>query len=151
MQLDNSDAAAAAVNTLEWLAKLAGSLVILWGFIARVLKPYSEWRRKHLAGVMREVLKDELAAMARITANEELCAQRLDAAVGKMEALYEEHDTHGEGMAMLTETVEEIYGLLDALGLHANDRRDGDERRVELGEMMANLADRRRQRRRRSD
>jgi hypothetical protein len=150
-QLDDPQSTKAALDTIEFLAKFTGMLVVLWGFIAKVLKPYQDWRRRHLAEMMREILKDELTSLARITQQEELCAERLTTATERIEEVVEEHDALIRAIGNIAETQEEIWDLLTALGLHANDRREGDERRVHLDGILTDLSERRRSRRRRTD
>lgn len=140
-----------ALDIIEFLTKFSGALLALWAFLAKVGKPYVEWRRRHLAEMMRDVLKDELAAMRRFTEQEDLCAQRLDHATARIEEIVEEHDMVVQAVHSIAETQEEMWDLLTALGLHANERRTGDDRRVHLDEMLTDLSERRRSRRRRSD
>jgi hypothetical protein len=140
-----------ALDIIEFLTKFSGALLALWAFIAKVGKPYVEWRRRHMAELMREVLKEELAALARVTSQEELCAERLTAAAQRMEDVLDEQEVMSKAIHSIAETQDEMWDLLTALGLNANDRREGDERRVHLDDLLTDLSERRRSRRRRTD
>lgn len=113
-----------AAATIQLLASVAGSLLIVWGFLAKVAKPFIEWRRRKLVEIMRDVLRDELGK-AQLFAD-------LDSLI-KLAS-----DNH--------ERLDEINDLLTAMGV-GNDRRSGD-RAKDAKEILRLLGERQARRRR---
>jgi hypothetical protein len=115
-----------AADTIELLAKSGGLLAMLWAFIARVLKPYHEYRQAQLARTIRAVVEPMLKPILR------------------------DHDVLVDIALDNRERHDETNELLNFLGF-TSDRRTSDERREEVSEMVHGLAERRRERRRRLD
>ena len=113
-----------AAATVQLLASVAGSLLIVWGFLAKVGKPFIEWRRRKLVEIMRDVLRDELGK-AQLFAD-------LDSLI-KLAS-----DNH--------ERLDEINDLLTAMGV-GNDRR-GPDRAKDAREILERLSERQARRRR---
>lgn len=120
--------------TLEWLAKVAGSALILWGFVEKVAKPFSEWRRRQ-----REVEREKLAELIRKVIHDELTSIKI---FDDLDALLViAHDNR--------ERLDEMNDLMNAFGLES-DRR-GAERTAKATELFDRLTERQKQRRRRAD
>lgn len=132
-----------ASDVIETLAKVAGSLGIVWAFVAKVLVPYRRWKDAHRAREIREALKPELDAFADLLHPDEGWKARLDRVEKTLDKLVplalDNQNRH-----------DETNELLDALGF-TSDRRGGKERREqELREMVEELNSERRHFRRRS-
>jgi hypothetical protein len=113
-------------DTVQLLVETGGLLGMLWAFIARVLKPYHDYRQAQLARTIREVM---VPVLAPIHADHDLL---IDIAL-------DNRDRH-----------DETNELLDFLGF-TSDRRTTSERRDEVAQMVTTLAERRRVRRRSTD
>ncbi len=142
------EVAARIAATLELWAKIGGTLVLLWGFVAKVIKPYQTWRRDSMARVIREVLAPELGQLREILAHEDGCASRLEVVLRQMQDLFGDHD-HLVTIAMDNrDRLDETNDLLDSIGF-ASDRRHPD-RIARIEAMVTALDERRRARRRAS-
>jgi flagellar biosynthesis/type III secretory pathway M-ring protein FliF/YscJ len=137
---------ARVADVLELLAKVAGAAAIVWGFLAKVAKPWIEWRRatkakarKELEAQMREWFKEELTQFGLISA-----------VVPRIDVLFEDHDLLLELALDNRERHDETNELLDFLGF-TSDRRTSDDRREKVSQMVHTLAERRRDRRRQGD
>lgn len=115
-----------AAETIQILVEAGGLLGMLWAFLAKVLKPYHEYRRNHMARLIREVM------------------------VPVLRPILDDHDVLLEIALDNRERHDEMNELLDILGF-STERRASDERRAKLTEMVETLADRRRERRRQVD
>jgi hypothetical protein len=115
-----------AADTIELLVKAGGLMGMLWAFIARVLKPYHEYRQQQLARTIRSVVAPML------------------------EPILKDHDVLVEIALDNRERHDETNGLLDFLGF-TSDRRTNEERREEVSQMVHALTERRRERRRKLD
>lgn len=136
-------------SVFEFLTKLGGVVGALWVAIAKVAKPYQEWRRQHLAATMREVFAPELKVLADAVASEHSCADRMDRVLARQEALFDDFDLQLVIVADTRERQDETNALLDeVLSL---ERRIDDERRQEVKKMIDTLHDRRAARRRTLD
>ena len=113
-------------STIELLVKAGGLLGMLWAFLAKVAKPYHEYRQQQMARTIKAVVAPMLAPIVN------------------------DHDLLLEIALDNRERHDEVNALLDALGF-TTDRRSTDERRAEIAEMVATLAERRRARRRNPD
>lgn len=137
---------ARVADVVEVLAKVAGALLIVWGFLARVAKPWIEWRRATKARARKE-----LEAQMREWFSEELRSFELLAAlVPRIDVLFQDHDLLLDIAFDNRERHDEMTDLLDTLGF-TSDRRTTDERRDKVTEMVNTLAERRRDRRRKGD
>ena len=137
-----------ALDTLELWAKVAGSLTALALFVHKILKPYQDWRRKSLADLIREVLKEELEKLDAVVDREEEVFVQLGRVLARQDALFADIDAFLEIGSDNRERLDEVNGLLDKIGL-TSDRRAGDRGRFD--ELMEQLHDRRNQRRRLQD
>lgn len=145
------DAAARVASTLELWAKIGGSLLLLWGFLARVYKPLVLWRREHQAKVIREVLAPELRQLQHIITEEHGCAERLEGVVRALREIYGDHDKLIEIALDNRERLDENNDFLDALGFASRERRTDEDRRRLVDTMVKELAASRRERRRALD
>lgn len=145
------EAAQRVANALEWLAKFAGSLLALWLFIARVGKPYFEWRDRQRATTIRAVLREELACLATISEREEANGKKLDLALARQDQVFGEIDLFVTVMADNRDRIDELNELLNEAGYASRDRRIAADRRRAADEAMAELQGRLRGRRRHDD
>lgn len=144
---NDPEIAARVASTVEWLIKTGITLGGAWAFLSKVAKPYSEWRRKHAAQTIRELLAPELAMLSRVISQEDGCADRMERVLARQEALFADHDILVEIAMDNRERHDETNLLLDAMGF-ASDRRTNTERREEIRRMIEELERRRRERRR---
>jgi hypothetical protein len=146
----DAEIAARVASTVELWAKIAGSLLIVGGFVKGIVKPFILWRREHQAKVIRDVLAPELAALNRVITQEDGCASRMEVVLVKLRELFGDHD----GLIALAydsrERLDEQNDLLSAIGL-SSDRRHDPERRELLDEVIHQLMERRKSRRRMID
>lgn len=128
-----------ASDVLELLAKVAGSVGILWAFGAKVVKPFIEWRYRRLKTAIRESLKEELECVADLADPKDGWKARVE----RLERLaLDNQERHNE-----------TNELLDFLGF-TSDRRSGSDRRnrEEINQIIDDLnSERRHERRRRGD
>jgi hypothetical protein len=113
-------------DTVQLLVETGGLLGMLWAFIARVLKPYHDYRQAQLARTIREVMVPVLAP------------------------IHDDHDLLIDIALDNRDRHDETNELLDFLGF-TSDRRTTSERRDEVAQMVTTLAERRRVRRRSTD
>jgi hypothetical protein len=146
----DADLAQRALDTVELLAKVAGSLAIVWGFVLKVLVPYKKWRQESLGRTIREVLKPELEMLQQVLEHEDGCAGRMEVVLKRQEELFGDLDLLLEVALDNRDRLDEQNDLLSALGLES-ERRTGEERRVRMDMIFSTLGDRRRERRRRND
>lgn len=134
-----------ALDVIQWLAAVAGSLTIVWGFLKLVGKPLFEWRKKRQTEIVREVLKEQLDRLDLVCDREEEILREYTRIVQRQEAIFRDLD------ALLTiaednrDRLNEINDLLDTLGFASRDRRKTPD---EVAEMMDGLMERRRKRNR---
>lgn len=121
-------------DVIEFLAKLAGGLAIVWGFIAKVLKPYVDWRRRRLVEAIRSALKAELEVISRLEERDE----KIDIVLDRQSQIFEEMDLFMLVAGDAAERLDEVQGLLDEVGFAS------PERRTEVGDRRAAAVDRRR-------
>lgn len=143
----DAEIAARVASTLELWAKIAGSLLIVAGFVKGIVKPFILWRREHQAKVIRDVLNPEISALNRVIAQEDGCATRMERVLEKLRELFGDHDALIAIAYDNRERLDEQNDLLSALGL-SSERRNDPERRKALDEIVDDLMERRRQRRR---
>lgn len=129
-------------DVIELLAKVAGSLGLLWAFLAKIWAPYRKRRDENLKRAIREALQGEIAVVESLNHPEEGWKSRIERIEKTLDRLSElalnNQDRH-----------DETNGLLDALGF-TSDRRSGEERR-DIEQMVSALKERRHQRRRETD
>lgn len=131
-----------ALDTIQVLASVAGSLGIVWAFIVKAGKPWWEWRKKRQGEIIREVLKPQLEALDRICGREE-------AAATQIREVFRDFDRILEVALDNRERLDEMNLLMDALGFASRDRRAGtDEERAKMEGIVESLVERRRARRR---
>lgn len=154
---ETTDVATRIASTLELWAKIGGSLVLCWGFIARVYKPLVLWRREQQAKVVREVLAPELQQLATVQAelretreHEDGCAGRMERVLDSLREFFSDHDRLIEIALDNRDRLDESNDLLDALGL-SSERRTDEERRRIVDEMVNRLTESRRRRHRDPD
>lgn len=133
-------------STLEWLAKVAGSLVLLWGFVAKIWMPLTKWRDKHLAATIRDCLAPELKHVSELTDIESGWVARSVRFEKKFDDLYEMQNALLDLAIDNQERHNETNDLLDALGF-TTDRRSNEDRRQEARALIDELERRRRDRR----
>lgn len=144
VQLDvPPDAPQRAAEVLEFLAKLAGALAIVWGFIAKVAKPFVDWRRRRLQEAIRDALRADLDPLRELPSRVELALERQD-------QVFDEIDLFLEVIADNRDRINEINGFLDEVGFASRDRRHAERRRT-ADEAFDELQGRLRSRRRRDD
>lgn len=145
------DPAQRVADTVEFLARIAGAALIVWGFIAKAGKPYFQWRQKQFSATIRAVLKEELACLAQLTAREEEINAKLDLALERQERVFDELDLFVAVLADSRDRLDEVKDLLNEAGYASRDRRIHSDRRVAADEAMAELQGRLRGRRRQED
>jgi hypothetical protein len=133
-------------NVVEIGAKVSIGLGGVWAFVAKVAKPFLEWRRAtrlkeraEMEKQMREMFAPELQAFTRLSES-----------VGRIDVLFEDHDLLLDIALDNRERHDETNALLDFLGF-TSDRRASDERREKVAEMVLTLSERRKERRRQGD
>lgn len=138
---------------VEFLAKVAGSLLIVWGFIVRVWKPFVEWRRRRLTDAIRLALKAELEAMAGLPERDQALLDKVNLALDRQEQVFSEIDLFVIVMADSRDRMDEVTDLLNVSGFASRDRRpvERTDRRRHADEAMAELQGQLRARRRRTD
>lgn len=141
------DAAQRAADVLEFLGKAAGSLALLWAFIAKVGKPYIEWRGKRRALEIRSALKTELDCIGKMPEIE----RDLQLILERQNRVFDELDLIGGIATENHERLDEFRELMDAVGFASRDRRDAEDRRQHVTDALRELNDRRNARRRRTD
>lgn len=130
-----------ASDVLELLAKVAGSLGLLWAFLAKIWAPYKARRDENLKRAIRDALESEISVVESLNHPEEGWKSRIERIERTLDRLSE--------LALNNqERHDETNDLLDALGF-TTDRRTGDDRRID--QMVTDLKDRRHQRRRDTD
>jgi hypothetical protein len=145
------DAAQRAADTVEYLAKFAGSLGALWLFVAKVAKPFTEWRRKQLTAAIREAMAPELAAIAEIPDRDREVNAKLMLSLERQGQVFDELDLFVLVVADLKDRHDETNELLDAAGFGSRERRRGHERRQAADDALAELQGRLVSRRRREE
>jgi hypothetical protein len=145
------DAAQRAADTIEFIAKLAGSLAVVWAFIAKVGKPFTEWRRKQLTAAIREALATELAAIAKIPERDEEVNAKLMLALERQGQIFDELDLFVMVVAEGRERMDDLSELLDETGFASRERRRNPDRRHAADQALTELQGRLVSRRRREE
>lgn len=138
----DADVAARIAETLTLWTKIGGALLMLWGFIEKVAKPYHEWRKDSLARTIAEVLAphiEELEARNNI---------RTQSILAMLREFFGDHDRMLDVVMDNRERHDEMTDLLNAIGL-SSERRTDEERRQMVDLLVGELRTRRRDRQRR--
>lgn len=141
-------------STIELWAKIAGGVIGIWALLAKVWKPYVEWRREQLSKQMRETFAHELAQLddlrrdlKEIVDNEHGCAEKMEIIVTRQEQVFEEFDLVAAIMRDIHYRADETNDLLDAMGF-TSDRRSSEDKKRDVEVMLARLQVRQTERRR---
>jgi hypothetical protein len=140
-------------DVLEYAAKAAVSVGALWAFIAKIAKPFVEWRRHRLTVAIRAALGPELKMVAEIKASEEERGELVKLALERQSQLFSEMELFLVVVAEARDRLDDFSALLDEVGFSSRNRRaetTGDRRRMS-DEAMAQLQGIVRMRRRRAD
>lgn len=140
-------------DVAEWLVKVGGSLALMWGFLARVAKPYVEWRKRKLVESIREAVQPELTVMTSLKADHQAIVKKLDVSLARQSELFDEIELFITVIADHHDRLEEVRELLDEAGFASRDRRDPPDRErdrrraadLALEELQGRLRRRRRQ------
>lgn len=133
-------------DVLELGAKVSIALGALWAFVAKVVKPFTVWRR-----AARIKARAENESEFRQMFDKEIQAiNRLPSVEARIDELFKDHDILLDVAFDNRERHDETNALLDFLGF-TSDRRTSDERRDAVTEMVTTLAERRRERRRKPE
>jgi hypothetical protein len=121
-----------ALDVAEWSAKLAAAAAAVWAIVEKVGKPYAEWRRRQLAAVIRDVLKEPLAQLEALDDREKEIFELLTRVLARQDQLFRDIDAFITIATTNKDRLDEMNELLDALGFSSERRMDVDRReRVE--------------------
>lgn len=143
--MQSTDVRIRAADTLEFLARIAGAGLIVWGFVAKVGKPYFEWRQRKLNEAITAVLKLSLAGYTKEITD------KIDIALERQTRVFEEVDLLVVVLADNRDRMDEMKEMLDGAGFSSRNRRVHADRRIAADEAMAELQGRIRGRRRHTD
>lgn len=133
-------------DTIDFLIKLGAAFGALWAGVAKIWKPYVQWRREHTANITREVLKPELDQLRALIESESGCAEHMEAAVRGLTQVFSEMDSW-MGLAIDNrERLDETNDLLDEM--FSLERRVDYERRAEIDSLLSTLKERAKMRKR---
>jgi hypothetical protein len=132
-----------ALDVIEYGAKVAIALAAIYALVERIAKPYYAWRKSRLAIEIRDALKPELERLDRLG----ICADRIELVLERQKALFSDIDDFIKVASTNTERIDETNDLLNAVGF-SSDRRDDSERRARVEQLLRDLADRQKSRRR---
>lgn len=138
-----------AASVLELWLKLLGALGMLWAFLEKVAKPYFKWRRDAQARVMREILAPELAQLQKFAEQEDGCARRLEVVLRHLQELFGDHDNLYLVAMDNRDRIDETNELLDSMGFSSSPRHP--DRAAYIAEVVQQLGERRKRRRRSTD
>lgn len=124
-----------ALDVAEWTAKLAAAAAAVWAIVEKVGKPYADWRRRQLAIVIREVLKEPLAQLETLGDREKEIFELLTRVLARQDQLFKDIDAFILIATTNKDRLDEVNELLDALGF-TTDRRDGDSDRRNKVELL---------------
>lgn len=146
---DPNDVSQRALDVAEWLAKLAGAMAILGGFIRGVYVPFRNWRER-VGAKRQEVLALQVRALLGVELKTlQFVAETADQTMQILRDMQADHAMLLELAKDNREWHSETNDLLSALGLES-DRR-GEERRTRADVLIDSLEDRRRQLRRKGE
>lgn len=143
------DTSKRVLDTLEFWAKAAGALGAIGVFVAKILKPYLDWRRKSLAKTLREVLAEELAKIDGLSAREPQLNEKLDRVLTRQDELFHDVDLFLTVAQDNQDRLDAFDEWLTAAGVNS-DRRSEEDRRS-INAVFDQLQERRKHRRRRDD
>lgn len=133
-------------DVVELGAKVSIGLGAVWAFVAKVLKPFTVWRR-----ASRLKARADAEAEIRLMFDKEIQAiNRIPTLESQIDVLFKDHDILLDVAFDNRERHDETNALLDFLGF-TSDRRSSEERRDVVAEMVTTLAERRKERRRKHE
>jgi hypothetical protein len=139
------------IDLADFVARIGAGVAALWVSAVKVWKPLSEWRRKlhndkrvELAGVVRDILGDELRKLQKLSS----CADRIEIVLRRQSVLFEDVDRLLSAVSVNKERIDETNDLLDAMGFTSGDRRVDEVLRVQFQHMIEDLRERQRSRKR---
>jgi hypothetical protein len=144
------DMSQTTLDVIELWGKLVGVLVATAGFFRLIWKPYTDWKRKQLAEMIRAVLKEELTDVGQLKTGQEEIMTHIRKLERQVETLFNDVDSFIEIATDNRERHDETADLLNAMGL-SSDRRVDPDRREHIDGLMSGILDRRKSRRRRDD
>ena len=134
-----------AAATVQLLTAAAGLIGLLWVGLAKVVKPYQEWRRKHLASVVGEILGPVLERLRIAVQREEDCTQLQQRVLERQSVIFADMDAFLKLALDNAERHDETSELLDRVfGL---ERRVDFDQRKEIDNLLHTLRERQKQRR----
>lgn len=150
------------LDTIEWLAKLAGALVIVWGFLEKVAKPYGEWRRRQrererqrMAEMVRDILREELTQLEGVVHREGEVVRLMSEMIAIAQEVFRDLDDLLKVARDNHDRLDETNLLLDETGFTSDRRKsirpEEDKTAKANAEMMEALSQRQSARRRRVD
>lgn len=131
-----------AMDLLDFLTKAAGLAVIFAGFLKWAWKPYVDWRRRRMAELIHDVLKQELDQLSTVVD----AIGRIETVTDQIKILFSEYDLMMDVVIDNRQRMDETNDLLDGM-IPTQDRR----RREPALQVFEELMDRRRVRRRKLD
>lgn len=131
-------------SVAQTLITIGGALGMFWAFLAKVAKPWIEWRRKSIARTVREAIGPELKAMEALIAREETCAEGQEKILRRQNKIFDDVDTLLIVALDNRDRLDEFGQLLDAVGFDS-DRRTDSEKRKQVDGMLSELRTRRKQ------
>lgn len=141
------DALERLLDVAQFAAKAAIALGSVWAFLAKVGKPYLEWRRRWRRQELRGAFEQELQLLNSMVESASDCAEETEQTVIQVRSLFGDMDQVLEIATDNRERIDEINQLLDQLGF-SSERRTDEERRAEIDVMLDSLNEQRRRRRR---
>jgi hypothetical protein len=138
----SQDVTKRVLDVVEFGSKSALGIGSVWALLEKVIKPFYEWRKKHMANVIREILKDELATINHVAQDRKDFVEVVTRVFDRQGILFDDIDQFIEVSNDNRERVDEVNELLDAIGLSAERRMDPD-RRKRVDTLLANLEERR--------
>lgn len=135
-----------ALDSIQVLATVAGSLTVVWGFMKVAGTPFFEWRKRRQTEIVRTVLKEQLDRLDAVCDREEEILREYSRIVQRQEAIFRDLDVLLDIAQDNRDRLDEINELLDSVGLASRDRRHISE--DDIAAAMEGLIERRRKRRR---
>lgn len=132
-------------SIVEFFIKLSGGFVAVYAVVEKIGKPYFEWRKERLAQEIRKVLAPELERLGQLS----ICNERLEVVLDRQSALFRDIDNFIVIATTNTERIDETNDLLDEV-FHLDRRSDGVKRQ-QIDQLLKDLAERQRARKRHED
>jgi len=127
-----------ALDLADYFARLVGGLAALWVAVSKIAKPYTAWRRRHFAEIIKDVLSTELEQLGRVVNRDGELREWLEKIYHRQERIFEEMDLFLAVSQENHDRVDELNGLLDAMGLTSERRMDAT-RRERVDQLLAGL------------